>query len=102
MGYHLRNNDAALVQNTTGRSALLAATYNFDVFKAHFGYGVKHGQNSSPKRNAANPYGAAVAPVASTDSRNLLLGVSVPMEPHTLLASYIRKDDRRAINQDAT
>ena len=102
LGYHLRNNDTALVQNTTGRTTLLAATYNFDVFKAHLGYGVNKGQNSSPLRNAANPYGAAVAPVASNDSRDLLLGVSVPLGAHTLLASYIRKDDKRALNQDAT
>lgn len=102
LGYHYRNNDTAVLQTTSGRSTLLAATYDFGVVKAHLAYGVNRGLNSSPLRNAANPYGAAVAPVASTDSRDLLIGASIPLGAHTLLASYIRKDDKMALNQDAS
>ena len=41
------------------------------------------------------------APTPSTDSRDLLLGISVPFGPHTVVATAIRKDDRGALNQDA-
>lgn len=37
----------------------------------------------------------------NSDSRNWLLGVSVPFGPSTLLASYVRVNDREALNQDA-
>lgn len=51
---------------------------------------------------AENPYGAAQAPAASTDSRDAIVGVSVPpLGATTLLASYVRKDDRDAANRDA-
>lgn len=102
LGSHYRNNDTALAQASSGRSTLFAATYDFGPVKAHFGYGVNRGLNSSPLRNAANPYGAAVAPVASTNSRDILIGATIPLGAHTLLASYIRKDDKLAINQDAS
>jgi predicted porin len=52
-------------------------------------------------RNTANPFGRPTIPVASTDSRDALVGLTIPLGPHTLLASYIRKDDRTAFNQDA-
>lgn len=101
LGYHYRNNDTLAVKTSAGRNTLLAATYDFGLLKAHLGYGVDRGVNSAPWRNAANPYGAAVSPAASTDSNDLLLGVTVPFGAHTLLASYVRKDDKMAANRDA-
>ncbi len=101
LGLHYRDNDTASTQAASGRTSLLAATYDFGVLKAHLGYGVNKGLNSSPLRNTSNPYGAASAPVASTDSRDLLVGLTVPLGSHTLLASYIHKDDKTALNQDA-
>ncbi|GAA4015156.1 porin [Actimicrobium antarcticum] len=102
LGYHNRNNDTATVTGTsTAKDTLLAMTYDFNVAKLHLGYGVNKGTNSSPLRNTANPYGSAVAPTASTDSRDMLVGVTVPFGVHTLLGSYIRKNDRTALNQDA-
>jgi predicted porin len=102
LGYHNRNNDTALVKNTSSaKDTLLALTYDFKVAKLHFGYGVDKGLNSSPLRNTANPYGRLVTPSASTDSRDLLLGVTVPFGVHTVLASYIHKDDKNTANQDA-
>lgn len=105
-GYHDRNNDTAAVTGTaSARNTVLAAVYDFghvvgDI-KAHVAYGINHGPNSSMLRNAANPYGALEAPVASTDSRDLLLGATVRFGAHTLLASWIRKDDRTALDQSA-
>lgn len=102
-GYHNRNNDTATLKNTdNARNAVLAAVYDFGVAKAHFLYGSNHGLNSSSLRNAANPFGRASVPVASTDSRDVLLGLTVPFGPHALLASYLRKDDRTARRQDAS
>ncbi|MES2264592.1 MAG: porin [Pseudomonadota bacterium] len=102
LAYHHRNNDTAALKNTSSaKNAVLTATYDFGVAKAHLAYGTDRGLNSAPLRNAANPYAYAQAPVASTDSADLLLGVSVPRGAHTWLASYIRKDDKTAFDQDA-
>lgn len=101
-GYHNRNNDTAVLKNTEdARNAVVAAVYDFGVVKAHVLYGANHGLNSSVLRNTANPFGRATIPVASTDSRDALVGLTLPFGPHTLLVSYIHKDDRTARNQDA-
>lgn len=102
LGHHNRNNDTATVKNTeSGKNTLLAATYDFGVAKAYFAYGVNKGPNSGTLRNATNPYRSAVAPTPSTDSRDALLGVLVPFGTNRVMASYIRKDDKTAFNQDA-
>ncbi|MFZ6642986.1 porin [Undibacterium sp. TC4M20W] len=103
LGYHNRNNDTATLKNTDdGKTTLLAATYDFGVAKAHLAYGVNKGLNSSPLRNTANPFGSLIAPTASTDSTDFLLGVTVPFGNNKILASYIRKDDKTVKNQDAS
>lgn len=103
LGYHNRNNNTALVKNTSSaKNTVLAAVYDFGVVKFHGIYGRNKGLNSSVWRNNANPFGYASAPVASTDSQDLLLGVTAPFGVHTLMASIIRKDDRGARNQDAS
>ncbi len=103
VGYHNRNNDTATLKNTeNARNTVIAAVYDFGVAKAHFLYGVNHGLNSSVLRNTANPFGQAITPVASTDSRDALVGLTVPFGPHALMASYIYKDDRTALNQNAS
>jgi predicted porin len=102
IGYHNRNNDTATLKNTeNARNAVAAAVYDFGILKAHVLYGANHGLNSSVLRNTANPFGRPTIPVASTNSRDALVGLTVPFGPHTLLASYIHKDDRTALNQDA-
>ncbi|MFZ6733921.1 porin [Undibacterium sp. Ji42W] len=103
LGYHNRNNDTAILKNTDdGKTTLLAATYDFGMAKAHLAYGVNKGLNSSPLRNTANPFGSLIAPTASTDSTDFLLGVTVPFGNNKILASYIRKDDKTVKNQDAS
>lgn len=102
IGYHNRNNDTATLKNTeNARNTVVATVYDFGVIKAHVLYGINRGLNSSVLRNTDNPFGRATAPVASTDSRDTLVGLTMPSGPHTLFASYIRKDDRTAHNQDA-
>lgn len=83
-----------------GRNTLLAANYDFGPAKGYLAYSVDKGLNSAVLPNNTNPYGG-IRPTASTDSRDMLVGVSVPFGASTLLASYIRKEDRTALRQDA-
>lgn len=105
--YNNRNNDTAAVGTTpaklqdTGRNTLFAINYDFKVAKAYFAYGADKGVNSAALP-VANAYGYAVAPKASLDSNDMLIGVSVPVAPAgTVLASYTRKNDKTSFNQDA-
>lgn len=109
LGYHNRDNTGVSTDNA--KNTLLAGTYDFKVAKLHLAYGVNKGVNSSPIRgvtdaisgaNTSNPYARATAPTfGSSDSRDALIGVTVPFGPHTFLASYINKNDKSAANQDA-
>jgi predicted porin len=102
VGYHDRNNDTAALKHTgDARNTVVAAVYDFGFMKAHALYGVNRGLNSSVLRNTANPFGRSTMPVASTDSRDILAGLTVPFGPHALLVSYIHKDDRTALDQNA-
>lgn len=101
-GYHNRNNDTATVKNSdNARNAVVATVYDFGVVKAHALFGLNRGVNSSVLRNTANPFGHAISPGASVDSRDTLVGLTVPFGQNTLLVSYIHKDDRTPDNQDA-
>jgi predicted porin len=105
LGYHNRNNDTATTKFSAAKNTILAGTYNFQVVKLFAAYAVNKGLFSSPMRNAANPFGYTPAPTpasVSTDSTDSLLGVSVPSGAHTFLASYVHKNDKTALNQDAT
>lgn len=64
------------------RTILLGAKYDFGPAAASLAYGANRG-------------------VATIDSRDWMVGVSVPFGASTLLASYVRKDDRTIANQDA-
>lgn len=102
LAHHNRNNNTATVKNaSSAKNTVLTALYDFGVAKAHFAYGLDKGLNSALPRNLSNPFGYAVAPTPSTDSNVVLLGVTVPQGVGTWLASYIRKNDKTAFNQDA-
>jgi predicted porin len=101
LAYHKRNNDTAALKDTaSARNTLLGATYDFGVAKVYFGFGVDKGLNSATLNNAAATFGGK-APLASTDSKALLLGVSHPFGANTVVATYIGKNDKTAVNQDA-
>ena len=70
------------------------------VATAFAGYGRNTGDGST-MFFGENPYGAAQAPAQSMDSRDAIVGVSVPLGATTVLASYVHKDDRDAANRDA-
>jgi predicted porin len=106
LAYNNKNSDVAPATGVTavsrdiGTNTLLAANYDFKVVKAYFAYGVDKGFNSAPLGNANNPFGG-VKPTPSTDGNEILLGLSAPVGPGTLLASVMRKDDKTSFNQDS-
>lgn len=105
LGYHNWDRTVASPTAQDTKNTLLAATYNFDVVKVHAAFATNKGFESSKPRNpltgaGSNPLGGA-APIASTDSRDAMIGVTVPMGQHTILASYITKNDKTSNNQDA-
>lgn len=101
LAYHHRNNDTALLKSTdSARNTLLGANYDLGVVKLYAGYGVDKGLNSAALNNSSAAFGGK-APVASTDSTDLLLGASMPFGVSTVVATWIRKNDKTAPNQDA-
>jgi predicted porin len=109
LAYNNKNNDtAADATQSIARNTLLAANYNFGMVKGFLAYGVDKGKNSAvlpTTKTNPNPFGVVAPqtkPVASIDSRDLLVGVALPFGASAVLASYIRKDDRTGLNQDAS
>ena len=85
----------------TSRNTMFAANYDFQVVKAYFAYGADKGPLSA-ELPVANAFGAKVAPTNSLDSDELLIGAQVPVSQNdTIMASYIRKNDKTSFNQDA-
>ena len=68
------------------RDYLLGGTYDFGVVKAH----------ALVQKADGDPTGAI-----RLDTLDLMAGVSVPVAGGSLLASYVRHDDRGALNRDA-
>jgi predicted porin len=79
LAYHKLNNAA---NTDNAKNTGLAVTYDFGVVKAHGAYAVNKG-------------------LATLDTTDLLLGVTVPLGRHKFLASYINKNDKSALNRDA-
>jgi predicted porin len=86
--------------DNSARNTLVTANFNFGPAIGYVGYGHNKGQDSSAW-DLDNPYGAMAQNNPSTDSRDTLIGVAVPRGVMTYLASYIHKDDRSLLNQDA-
>ena len=96
----LQSPPVAAADRDVGRNTLLATNYDFGPVKAFAAYGINEGTNSSPLPNTGNPFGG-VRPTASTDSRDALLGATVPWGSNTIMVSVIEKDDKTAFDQDA-
>lgn len=103
--YNNRNSDNVLPNTTQashdlGHNALFVANYDFQVLKAFFAFGQDKGFNSAVLP-VANAYGYKDVPKPTTDSRDLLLGATIPVGSRgTIMTSYLRKDDRQW-SQDA-
>ena len=90
LAYH-RANDPIATNALRDTNTMLAANYNFQVVKVFAAYSDNDLQiaPTSPPSPARGK------------SRDFLLGVSVPFGQHTFIASYINKDGRSTLNQDA-
>jgi predicted porin len=104
--YNNRNNDTVAsgttpaVNRDDGKNTLLAVNYDFKVVKVFAAFERDKGPNSSPIP-VANAFGYAVAPRASTEADDALLGVQVPVGAGTIIASWMNKNDKTVNNQDA-
>jgi predicted porin len=88
--------------NMDAKNSLIAANLRMRWGTAYAAYAANRGWGSSPLYNPDNPYGAGVASTSSTDSRDTLVGVAVPLSrATTFLASFIHKNDRDLANRDA-
>jgi predicted porin len=88
--------------NMDAKNSIIAANLRTRWGTAYAAYAANRGWGSSPLYNPDNPYGAGVASTASTDSRDTLAGIAVPLtRATTFLASFIHKNDRDLANRDA-
>jgi predicted porin len=92
-----------LVGNTmAAKNSIIAANLRTRWGTAYAAYAANRGWGNSPLYNPDNPYSAGVASTSSTDSRDTLAGVAVPVTRQvTFLASFIHKNDRDLANRDA-
>ncbi len=79
LGYHSANDPTG---NDSDKDTLLIGTWNFGPVTANLGMTQRKG-------------------LLSLDERDYLIGFLAPFGPSTIIGSYIRKDDRTAINRDA-
>lgn len=90
----------ALGVRMDAKNSIIAANVDLGRMKAYTAYSANRGWGNSPLWNPDNPYGAAMASTPSTDSRDILVGVAVPMRATTYLVSFVRKNDRDRANRD--
>jgi len=92
-----------LAGNTmAAKNSIVAANLRTRWGTAYAAYSANRGWGSSPLYNPDNPYAAGVASTSSSDSRDTLAGVAVPMSSATtFLASFIHRNDRDLANRDA-
>jgi len=103
VAYNARNNDTATVTtNGLGHNTLVAVNYDFQVAKAYFAYGKDKGLNSAALNQPVQSFTGS-STVASQDSTDLLVGATVPVTGTngTVIASYIKKNDKEIANRDA-
>ena len=88
--------------NMDAKNSIVAANLRTRWGTAYAAYAANRGWGSSPLYNPDNPYAAGVASTSSSDSRDTLAGVAVPMSSATtFLASFIHRNDRDLANRDA-
>jgi len=90
-------NDTNAVGGALGRkNTNIGATYDFGVVKLHL-------IGQATKTATASAATLATTPTANEwiDARDLMAGVTVPIGSASIMASYVRHDDRTATNQNA-
>jgi len=86
--YHLQNQaTGAGVDTGDARTALVGAAYDLKAVKLHTAFATNRDKNA--------------AGGSTGRSRDFMLGVSAPVGPVSVMASYVRHDDRMVPNADA-
>lgn len=84
------------------KNSIIAVNLDVGLAKLYTAYSANRGWGSSPLWNPDNPYGAVMTATPSTDSRDVLVGMAVPIRNNiTFLTSFVHKDDRDDGNLDA-
>lgn len=81
IGFHNQN----IPGTDNSKTTILAGTYDFRVVKAHLAYDKNTGLTGT----------------GSTDNTDFLLGATIPFGQHTVLTSFIHKNDKTALDRDA-
>ncbi len=112
VAYNMKNSDTTATATVpaasvgVGHNTLVAANYDFKVVKVFAAFSKDKGYGSSPINGTSGAnastsfYGYTFAP--SKDSNDALIGLTAPVsEAGTVMASYIRKNDKESFNRDA-
>lgn len=89
---------------SSSKVTLLGGKYNFGPATVHLAYAVNKNAETGNTRSDLRADGTALFPdarVLQADTRDLMVGVSVPCGANTFLASYIKKTDKTAAANDA-
>lgn len=88
------------------RTNAIFGSYNFGMAKLALGFMDNDVSGAGTAVTPANATALGLGPTGpggtTTESRDYLVGLTVPFGPNTLRASYIRKNDRTALEADAT
>jgi predicted porin len=90
LAHHDRNlltGTPATTPNGDSASTMLGGVYDFKVVKAHAAFAVNKGESA--------------AGVTSIDTRDLMVGLSLPFGASTVMASYLRKENELIGNADS-
>ncbi|PKB23708.1 porin [Janthinobacterium sp. 64] len=102
LAYNTTSNETANNNQGSARNWLAAANYDFTVVKAYAAYGVNKGANSGIRNNGDVNAFNYISAATGDDSTNLLIGATVPVGPAgTVMASYIKTNDKTRANADA-
>lgn len=105
--YNNKNTDTvavgttAAVSHTIGHNTLFVANYNFGILTAYLSASFDKGFGSAPVA-VANAFGYRVAPTASLDGNEFLVGLSAQVGTGSIIGSVQHKNDKTSFNQDAT
>jgi predicted porin len=108
--HHQNQPAGANVNKAPAKNNIIIASYDFGVVKLSGLYATfKSGAALVPGNVAVGfnasrlmPFNPTFVPSATTDTKDWLIGATIPVGPGNIQLSYIRRDDRTVSNQDAT
>ncbi|TFW25225.1 porin [Duganella callida] len=102
LAYNSKNNDTATLKTAgVGHNSMIAANYDFKIVKLYGAFSKDKGLGSAPLNGPATAYGYTFT--ASQNSNDALIGLTAPVgdTAGTVMASFIRKNDKDVANRDA-